>query len=535
MNAAGGVRLRDVADGAVLVEYPEDSDEEANRRAVAAARELANRPPPGFLDAVPGARTLLVEFDPGRFSRGRLAAALDRGENSGEAAGSPRRLLAVPVLYGFDRENGPDLIELARDAGLTPQEFARRHAVGEYRVAFLGFAPGFAYLAGLSEELRSPRMATPRTRVPAGSVGIGGPYTGIYPEKTPGGWKLIGRAPVRLFDPGKEPPALLLPGDRVSFRMIGKDEFERRRAYLETAAPAESAGSPGRALFRVETPGVLTSVQGAPRHGGGIYGVPPGGAMDAAALASGNALIGNPSLAPGLEITLVGPELEVLTDAAVALSGAGLEARLDEKPFESGTVRELHAGDRLRFGPVRGASRAYLCVAGGLARGTRLEPPRRLVSGDTVYSDARRAPGRDSRGRGAHSIEANDEISIRVLPGPQRDRFEPRALETFLGSLYRVSASSDRRGIRLDGPALSCLGRSEIPPEGTPLGAIQVPSDGRPIILGPDRPVTGGYAKIATVVSADFPLLGRALPGTAVRFVEVSLAEALAARPGGRE
>jgi antagonist of KipI len=312
-------------------------------------------------------------------------------------------------------------------------------------------------------------------------------------------------------------------------------EFERRRAYLETAAPAESGGSPGRPLFRVEAPGVFTSVQGGPRHGGAIYGVPPGGAMDAAALASGNALLGNPPSAPGLEITLVGPELEALHEASVALSGAGLEARLNERPIEAATIHAIRAGDRLRFGPLRGAARAYLCVAGGLTRGTRLEPPRRLVSGDTVYSSVRHAPGRDSRGRGPHSIEAGDEIRIRVLPGPQWDRFEPRALETFLGGLYRVSASSDRRGIRLDGPALSCLGRSDIPPEGTPLGAIQVPSDGRPIILGPDRPVTGGYAKIATVASADFPLLGRALPGTAVRFAEVSLAEAVAARPGGRE
>src|SRR5262249_48762673 len=160
-------------------------------------------------------------------------------------------------------------------------------------------------------------------------------------------------------------------------------------------------------------------------------------------------------------------------------------------------------------------------------------PPRRLVSGDIVYSEVRRPPDRGSRGRGPRSIEAGDEIRIRVLLGPQRDRFEPRALETFFGGLYRVSAASDRRGIPLDGPALSCLGSSDIPPEGTPLGAIQVPSDGRPIILGPDRPVTGGYAKIATVASVDFPLLGRALPGTAVRFAEVSLAEAVAARPGG--
>jgi len=535
LTPEGDVRLLDVADGAVLVEYPEDSEQEANRRAVVAARELANRRPPGFLDAVPGARTLLVEFDPRHFSRDRLAEALRRRAHSGEGPDSSRRLLEVPVLYGLDREAGPDLEELARGAGLLPEEFARRHANADYRVAFLGFAPGFAYLAGLPEELRSPRLPTPRTRVPAGSIVIGGPYTGIYPGETPGGWKLIGRAPVRLFDPAKDPATLLLPGDRVSFREIGKEDFERRRALLEPAGVGPSPQGPDRALFRVAGPGVFTSVQGAPRHGRAIYGVPPGGAMDGEALRSGNALLGNSSFAPGLEMTLVGPELETLSEAIVALSGAGLEARLNEKPVESGTVCQLRAGDRLRLGPVRGTARAYLCVAGGLAQGTRLEPPRRLVSGDMVFSSVRPHARQDMPRQGSRASEAGAEIRIRVLPGPQQDRFEPGALETFLGGRYRVSAASDRRGIRLEGPLLASRGSADIPPEGTPLGAIQVPLDGRPIILGPDRPVTGGYAKIATVVSADFPLLGRALPGTALRFAQVTLAEALTARASSRE
>jgi len=124
---------------------------------------------------------------------------------------------------------------------------------------------------------------------------------------------------------------------------------------------------------------------------------------------------------------------------------------------------------------------------------------------------------------------ATDEIVIRVLPGPQRDRFAGEGIETFLGGSFRVSASSDRRGIRLEGPAIANRESPDIPPEGTARGGIQVPRNGQPIILGPDRPVTGGYAKIATVIAADFPRLAQALPGAAVRFREVTLAEALAA------
>ena len=200
--------------------------------------------------------------------------------------------------------------------------------------------------------------------MPAGSVGIGGPYTGIYPEETPGGWRLIGRAPVRLFDAGRNPPALLLPGDSVRFEPIGREEFERRRAVLERAGPAarrDGLGSPS--LSRHGSPGVFTSVQGGPRRGWAMYGVPPGGAMDLDALAAGNAAVGNPPSAPALEMTLVGPELEVLADAADRLfrwvaradgqrqtrRGRGPAAGPDRGPAASGP----RARGRARL-PVRG-------------------------------------------------------------------------------------------------------------------------------------------------------------------------------------
>jgi allophanate hydrolase subunit 2 len=131
--------------------------------------------------------------------------------------------------------------------------------------------------------------------------------------------------------------------------------------------------------------------------------------------------------------------------------------------------------------------------------------------------------------RGPADARSSDEVVIRVLPGPQKERFEKEGLATFLGTPFRVSPSSDRRGVRLEGSPIACRQGPDIPPEGTALGGIQVPGDGQPIILGPDRPVTGGYAKIATVIGADFPLVAQALAGTAVRFREVTLAEALAA------
>lgn len=526
----GDTTLFDVAEGAVLVEYPGASEEEANRRAVAAARRLSARPLDGFLGSVPGARTLLVVFDPLAFSRRRLEEEIRRGGRGAPEAS--RRTVVIPAFYDADPATGPDLLDLAAGAGLSPVEFARRHAAGNYRVAFLGFAPGFPYLAGLPEELHARRLSTPRVRVAPGSIGIGGPYTGIYPEEMPGGWRLIGRAAVRLFDVRRDPPPLLLPGDAVRFEAVGREEFERRRPVLDGDAAARFPAISGRPLFRIASPGVLTSVQGEPRYGWAAYGVPPGGAMDAEALSRGNRLLGNPALAPALEMTLVGPELEVLADAVISLSGGWVEPTSRRGQVDPTAPFEVHAGDRLSVGPIRGAARAYLCVAGGLARSDRPEPPRRLAAGDTVA-------GRIERLRAGETIparaafEAGGELRVRVLPGPQREGFQPDGLAAFLGGVYRVSGASDRRGIRLEGPAIANRRSPDIPPEGTALGGIQVPQDGQPIILGPDRPVTGGYAKIATVIAADFPRVAQALPGTPLRFEQVSLAEALAA--GGRD
>ena len=164
-------------------------------------------------DVVPGARSLLVHLRPGSEPSQALVALL-------ESMPEPRRtddrpVVEIPVRYGGD--DGPDLADVARSASLDDEEVARRHAGAMYTVGFIGFSPGFAYLLGLPGELATPRLETPRTRIPAGSVGIGGPYTGVYPRATAGGWRLIGRTEAGLFNATRDPPALLAPGDRVRF------------------------------------------------------------------------------------------------------------------------------------------------------------------------------------------------------------------------------------------------------------------------------------------------------------------------------
>ena len=155
--------------------------------------------------------------------RAVVAAGADRGRRV-RTTRSDVRLAEIPVCY--DPEFAPDLDEVARHAQISTKEVVDLHSTTEYRVACIGFVPGFPFLAGLPKKLATPRRDVPRKEIPAGSVGVGGAQTGIYPLRSPGGWNLIGRTPLRLFDPTKNPPALLQAGDRVRFRAITRQEFE---------------------------------------------------------------------------------------------------------------------------------------------------------------------------------------------------------------------------------------------------------------------------------------------------------------------
>ena len=200
------MKLRVAGERGLLVEV---DDLETVHRLHAALRELD---PPGVVELVPGYRTVLIVADPGQAEAlDELAARLPHLElaPAGAVAGET---VEIPVRY-----DGEDLPEVAGLTGLEPDEVVRRHTAPEYTVAFLGFSPGFPYLVGLDPALEVPRRDTPRTSIPAGSVGLAGNQTGIYPTATPGGWQLIGRTEVTLFDPARDPPALLAPGTRLRF------------------------------------------------------------------------------------------------------------------------------------------------------------------------------------------------------------------------------------------------------------------------------------------------------------------------------
>lgn len=289
-------------------------------------------------------------------------------------------------------------------------------------------------------------------------------------------------------------------------------------------------------------PGLLTTVQDAGRRGVRRIGVPSGGAVDPAALRLANLLAGNPADSAALEITHSGPRLEVDTDAVrVALAGE-CEASVEDAggaarpvaPWSSSTLRR---GDRLRIGRVASGLRAYLAVAGGVAVDPVLDSAATDLRGGWGGLDGRALRAGDvlplSPTRPGGGAEAAVEQppwwtpeAVRAVPGPQDDHFTAAALDLLGSATWTVTPSSDRTGLRLDGPELEHRGAAEIVSDACLPGSVQVPGSRRPIVLLADGGTTGGYPKIATVASADLGVLGRLRPGGTLRFELVDVATA---------
>jgi inhibitor of KinA len=218
-------RIDALGDRALVITVGDSADERTRLAVRACYERLRARPPRGMHDIVPGFTTVTVHYDPAAVQRAgatpfdaAVAAVRDALANRAMLDAALSRVIEIPVCY--DASVAPDLGDVAAHARISPEQVAELHAAPEYVVHMIGFLPGFPYLGGLDQRLEMPRRATPRTRVPAGSVAIGGAHTGVYTIDSPGGWHVIGRTPLRLFDVERDPPAMLGIGDRVRFRPI---------------------------------------------------------------------------------------------------------------------------------------------------------------------------------------------------------------------------------------------------------------------------------------------------------------------------
>ena len=286
----------------------------------------------------------------------------------------------------------------------------------------------------------------------------------------------------------------------------------------------------------VQSPGTFTTVQDLGREGFGALGVSPSGAADAVSLRVGNRLVENPETAAGLEMTLVGGTFEFPEGAVLALSGSDFGANLDGTPVKLWTSFAAQRGQTLRVGPTRGGARCYLCVQGGIV----VEPlmgsasthvlsglggwqGRPLRKGDVLPVGAPRGRFRKTTVDTSALARLSPRRLLRVTPGSQGALFPESSHRLLCESAYRVREESNRVGIRLEGPRIANYSGGEMITEGAPLGAIQVPPEGCPMIVFVEQQTTGGYPKIANIISADFHSVGQLRPRDEIRFERVEM------------
>lgn len=472
----------------------------------------------GVKQLIPAARTVYVAFDPLLSSRVELTAAI-RALNVAADMERHSRIVEIPVIY-----DGEDMADVADLLGISVDEVVRRHCDTAWSVAFVGFAPGFAYLTGGDPIFDVPRRKVPRLSVPAGAVGLAGTFSGVYPRVSSGGWQLLGHTETPMWDERADPPALLQPGDTVRF------------------TPVRDAVS---------------------------------GAADRTSSHLANALVGNPANTPVLEITGGGVRMRAIGSVVVAVTGASADVTItgsrqsqDSQGGSNGTFTPnspggcsgrtvlnasndaadrttiamqqpvlLRDGDVLSIAPPTSGLRDYVAVRGGFGVATTLGS----AATDTMS------------GIGPRPIAAKQRLAIRTastacdagvglpqpwptdLPkpgrptdlyvrlGPRDDWFTAAGLSAFLTQTWTVTAQSNRVGLRLSGAApVERTDTRELASEATPSGAIEVPTSGQPVIFLRDQPVTGGYPVIAVLEPESLDVAGQLPPGACVRFHVVS-------------
>jgi KipI family sensor histidine kinase inhibitor len=519
------VLIREAGDSALLLELDEVINVSVNAQAIAIAAAVRRAGLPGIRDVVSTYRSVAVYFDPLTLDIEILRDTLTHAADSPPALAEGKTVV-IPVQYGGDM--GPDLSAVAAFAGVSPDEVVARHAGVRYRVFMLGFLPGFAYMGTVDETIAVPRHATPRMKVPGGSVGIAGRQTGVYPRDSPGGWHLIGRTQMSLFNPQRTPAALVSPGDTVRF-VRDKIIAPVVSGFSRTSEGPAKAGHYVRSIT-VLRPGLFTTIQDAGRWGHQASGVPVSGPMDRLSHRVANALVGNEPTAALLEATVAGPELRLENGAVIAVTGADLSARLDAEEIPLHRPVKCRPGAVLRFGERRSGARAYIAFSGGItvppvlgSRATHTYCGLGGLDGRPVVAGDRLPLGEERtvspwRVVSTPPRSVSGGAKVRVLPGPQLDFFPPDALEVLERTRFTVTSQSDRMGYRLIGAAIPRLAGREMISDATFGGAVQVPPSGDPILLMSDRQTSGGYPQIATVITADVPMAGQLAPGDWIEF-----------------
>ncbi|MCI1219227.1 MAG: urea amidolyase family protein [Bifidobacterium sp.] len=539
------MRFLNVGESALLIELDEDDafGVMGLHDAIVRQRHAGDTCLSQLIEIVPAACTLLVRFDSLAIDRAAIEHAIrDLGSDDGltdyiaqsgrARAGIDRaaneQTIDVPVVY-----DGEDLGSLAALLGISSQQLVERHTMCLWTAAFVGFAPGFAYLISDDPLFDIPRRQEPRVRVPAGAVGLAGSYSGVYPRQSSGGWQLIGSTALAVWDERQDPPALIRPGDSVRFRAVR----ERIAAAdptdaLPSQVIAHTIGGPVCGLY-VDRPGAFAIFEDDGRMAADM-GVSGSGAADPTSLHRANVLAGNPAGAPAVEIAGGGACFTASGEVVVAFAGASAPIVVRGLDGSSTAIVRQEAflladGDRLELGAPRCGLRGYLAMQGGFqvheVLGSASSDTMAHIGPDPIQAGDFLACAGHPHTVTGHGVEwarlpvrsALTELTLTL--GPRDDWFTKESIDDLLTQCWKVTAHSDRVGLRLHGerPLMRTVTR-ELASEGTVAGAIEIPGNGQPVLFLRDHPVTGGYPVVAVLDMRSLELAGQLPAGALVRF-----------------
>ena len=486
---------------------------------------LQEHPLPGQVDVLAAARTVLVTADSPASAR-RIAATLPELDLTAPVQ-RDGGLVFIDTVY-----DGEDLAEVARLTGLGPDGVVAAHTGQLWTVAFAGFAPGFGYLLGEDTALEVPRRSSPRTAVPAGAVALAGTYSAVYPRRSPGGWQLIGHTTARMWDLGRDQPALAAPGQRIQFRAVRESLDITPESAPAADAPAQEA-SYG---LRIISPGLQSLIQDLGRTGHAGLGVSAAGALDRASLRRANRLVGNAASAAVIETVAGGLQVRAVRDQVLAVTGApagltitaGDDGAAPDRTVPMATPFALLDGETLTLGAPSSGFRSYLALRGGVdvppVLGSRSTDtlaglgPAPLAAGQALAAGGNAESGVVGHPEIQPDFPDEGVTVLDVVPGPRSDWFDQAALDALTAQEWTVKPQSNRVGMRLDGTPLRRTRDGELASEGTVSGALQVPPEGLPVLFLADHPVTGGYPVIAVVVDEHLDRAGQVPIGGIIRF-----------------
>ena len=538
-----------LGDRAILVTLGDRIDPEVNDQVVALYERLVTVARIDFL--TPAFCSLGIGYDPAIISFDNLSKLVQQQFELIRTAGDREpRVVRIPVCYSVDF--GIDLQQVAATTGLTCEQVIELHTSKTYRAYMLGFLPGFAYLGSADNRLRVDRKPEPRMKVTAGSVGLAGEQTGVYPFEAPGGWQIIGRTPVSLYDRNEDGQSgnwqedasqlSISPGDDVQFYQIDRTEFDllfEQSQAGELIQNEVTEPEPSGVSLHFKTAGLRTVFQDLGRSGYQHLGVPSGGAMDRFSATIANRLVGNANDAALIEVTLMGPTIEIRGNCQIAITGGDLSPMLDGQPVAMWETISVVGTQRLSFGSRRSGCRCYLAIAGEFQvpswlgsvsvspSGANPATAYRSFKGETlevvagsqidnkrIFPAARRPV--DLAGTEGQTVEV--EKTVQFFAGPEWDWFSAEQQEQFLNHRFQVLPSSSSMGLRLssffDSPLeLPAMISSAVVP-----GVIQVTPSGQPILLMRDAQTTGGYPRIGVVLFECLNEVAQLCPGDSIRF-----------------